>query len=129
MQCPDDFTVSFANSQPEHYPIRGSLESAKVWNKCTDQQCVWSFFFFFLVSPTSIPYAQEIKQSSFGEHVRDIKISMSCPECLAKKPGNNYTLDCCAHSVLAPICTYLNPRPPTWKRKKGPLLAKLPVTA
>lgn len=123
MQCPDGFTVSFANSQHEHYLIRGGFEIAKVWNNCTDQPCVWSIIFFLSIL---LPYPthKKIKQGSLGEHVRDIKISLYCPGCLAKKPGSNYILDCCPDSILAPICTYLNPRPPTWKREKGPLLVR-----
>lgn len=126
MQCPDDFTVSCAN-YPTWTLIRSGLEIAELWKKYTDQQYVWSFIYFFLSILTPSPTPKKIKQCSMGEHVERHK-NFCHAQSVQLETGNNYTLDCCPHSILAPICAHQNPRPPTWKRKEGATVSqKLPV--
>lgn len=87
-------------------------------------------FFSVYFDPVPLTHKQENKavQAVLENTAKDIKF-LCHAQSLAKRPSNNYTLNYCPHSTLAPIYTHLNPRPPTERRKRGLLLIKpkLPV--
>jgi hypothetical protein len=83
--------------------------------------CGLLFIYFFL--SLSFPFlCTQNKAVQFEETCHGHKNFYVMPKVLSQETRQQLSTGLLPHSILAPICTHLNPRPPTGMRKKGLLL-------